>query len=191
MSRSLSTAPLRFSCSDYHVTIPPADCFASSEGMRDRVISLAATHDGRFLGSVGRDRTIRLWSLEKLNTGRDAEARSINRWGATFRLADDGVEIESLVEAGPLYTPGLRAGDKLVQLSWTEDDANGNRQARQTNDPQAIRERLLGDSWINAYGFWYRPHEVRDASRAPYPIERRPHKIATLLDFVVLENGSR
>lgn len=82
-------------------------------GHEAAVTSLGVSRDLRYLVSTSLDSTIRVWPLRDIGGG-----GLLNRWGASFAVADQTLSVTQLREDGPLYFRGLRPGDKISQLRW-------------------------------------------------------------------------
>ncbi len=126
-------------------------------GHEDNVNSLTCSPDARFLASAAQDRTIRMWPLEGLDSASDENGTLRRKWGVQFHAADDGLEVDELLSAGPLHSRNLRTGDKIFRLAWTEwIPATNKFEERQTEEVAEIRRRLIEASVLEGYAFWYR-----------------------------------
>ena len=104
-------------------------------GHAGAVRSLSTSQDGAYLVSGSDDSTIAVWNLQDLFSA----SRMANRWGAEFEQIGETLIVAEVREDGPLYFRGVRGGDQLLSIRWTEDDG----QAQAVSDPAAVMERLL------------------------------------------------
>ena len=88
-------------------------------GHRQTVRSTSATADGRYLISGGDDGLVMLWNLDAV-----AAEPSIHRWGAVWTVDQSKMLVDRIDEAGPLYFRGVRAGDVLRKIRWTDRDGS-------------------------------------------------------------------
>ncbi len=113
-------------------------------GHQQTVRSTSATADGRYLFSGGDDGLVMVWNLDAV-----AAEPSINRWGAVWTIDNGQLLVDRIDEAGPLYFRGVRAGDSLRAIAWT--DRLG---VEQTFDnPAAISQALADVPWTAQVAF--------------------------------------
>jgi WD40 repeat protein len=113
-------------------------------GHEGAVTSLSVSRDGRYLASAGLDATIRVWPLR--DVGADDEL--VNRWGATFAVVDNQLQVATIREDGPLFFRGLRAGDVIRRLSWRDGT-----ELAASDVPTAMREGLRQRPWDQLLAF--------------------------------------
>lgn len=97
--------------------------------------SLGTSADGRYLVSGSEDAMVSVWNLQGLFTA----PALINRWGCEFAIESNQLIASEVREDGPLYFRGVRGGDQLVSIGWT--DAVGELFAE--SDPVKMRQQLL------------------------------------------------
>ncbi len=100
-----------------------------------RITSLSSSADGKYLVSGSDDTTISVWNLQDLFTA----SKSVNRWGADFEIDGGQLIARNVREDGPLYFRGVREGDVLQQLEWTDYQA----QSFDESAPEKMQQRLL------------------------------------------------
>jgi len=77
-------------------------------------------------------------------------------WGVTANIGPDAVELLDVAPEGPLYSRGVRRGDRIVKLAWTEPDpTTGKLKSVSTEAPQEIWTRLSRASFLTSFAFWY------------------------------------
>ncbi len=103
-------------------------------GHQDLVTSLGMSRDGKYLASAGGDGTLRLWSLAEIAGG----VSSISRWGAEWSIADGKLRVSRVHPAGPLHFNGVRVGDTIERIEWSDDGQT----LQKLDDPTEIRDRL-------------------------------------------------
>lgn len=99
------------------------------------VASLSTTADGKYLVSGAGDATICVWNLQDIYTS----SKLTNRWGTEFEIEGGQLVATEVREDGPLYFRGVRSGDRLVSIEWTDNEAKPFAES----DPQRMRLRLL------------------------------------------------
>ena len=100
-----------------------------------QVTSLSTSADGNYLVSGSDDATISVWNLQDLFTA----SKSVNRWGTDFEIEGDQLIATNVRQDGPLYFRGVRGGDRLLLLEWTDHDGKGFAES----DPEKIQQQLL------------------------------------------------
>ncbi len=124
-------------------------------GHEDSINALQCSGDGRYLISSSQDRRICCWPLWKWNAALDASLDPIAKWGVQAEIGPDAVEIREVAAEGPLYAKGIREGDRLVKLSWTEPDPKtGKLKADSTEDPKEIWRKLSQANFLTNFAFW-------------------------------------
>ena len=98
------------------------------------ITSVSTSADGNYLVSAGADSKISIWNLQELFTA----SVFVNRWGCEFEIENNTLIASNVREAGPLYFRGVREGDRLILMEWTDNQAEPFVQA----DPQKMLERL-------------------------------------------------
>ncbi|MGI9474060.1 MAG: caspase family protein [Rubripirellula sp.] len=98
------------------------------------ITSVSTSSDGHYLVSAAEDSTISIWNLQELFTA----SKSVNRWGTEFEIEDVQLFATQVREAGPLYFRGVRSGDRLLSMEWTDSEAN----AFAESNPGNMRDRL-------------------------------------------------
>ncbi len=107
-------------------TCPLKRVFGGHEGP---VLSLDSAPDGRYLISCAQDCTIRIWPLTGIDAlrleppGESSAPRS--NWGFDFTIADGQVLAERPYFTSPLFIKGMRAGDRLREISYETHQADG------------------------------------------------------------------
>jgi WD40 repeat protein len=137
-------------------------------GHNDYVTSVGVSHDGRYLVSASADGTAILWSLALLEQG-DATP---GRWGAQFTVDAAGLVAKEVHPAGPLFGKGLRPGDVLTEIRWS--DAG---QVQAETRPAEMRDRLASLPWMTQVAFDSRR---RGAARPPFQLLPAWPPLATL-----------
>jgi WD40 repeat protein len=80
------------------------------------VTSVAVSRDLRYLASSSLDGTVAVWPLTDI-LGDDP---MVQRWGATVQVNGDGLTVDAVRPDGPVYFRGLRTGDRLLELRYTD-----------------------------------------------------------------------
>jgi WD40 repeat protein len=101
-------------------------------GHESRINYLNISPDQEYLISGAADGTVSIWPLE------DSMAKSWSKWGIKFRK-DDNRTIRELAELGPLFIRGLKAGDVLEEIEWSEGTRAG---VRRETDTRGIGDAL-------------------------------------------------
>jgi WD40 repeat protein len=115
-------------------------------GHNDRVTSLGASRDLKYLVSGSADGTVRFWNLAGYAQG----AAAPGRWGAAFVVQDGKLVANDVHPAGPLFGKGIRKGDVLTALRWPADRAE-----QSENHPEAMLEKLAALPWGTQVVFEY------------------------------------
>lgn len=103
-------------------------------GHQDLVNSVAVSKDRRYLVSGSADGTLMFWSLAEHEQGADIPGK----WGVHFEDVDaGGLVVKSLNEAGPMFRKGVRRGDVITRLRWTDDQGE-----HAAGSPQEMRKAL-------------------------------------------------
>jgi len=126
-------------------------------GHEDATNAMQCSKDGRFLISSGQDRRICVWPLNGWDAAAKPEFEPLARWGLRSNTKENGIEVEGVASDGPLYSRGLRVGDRIVKLAWTELDAATSKWVSKSTE---VSEEILGRlqspaSFFTAYAFWY------------------------------------
>ncbi len=100
-----------------------------------QITSVSSSADGNYLVSSGNDSTISVWNLQDIYTA----SKSVNRWGAEFEIEGGQLVATNVREDGPLYFRGVRGGDRVVSIEWTDNNAKPLAEA----DPAKMQQRLL------------------------------------------------
>ena len=85
------------------------------------VTSLSVSSDGRYLASGSTDGSIKIWSLEGLQTWEDVKAAEDSdfaqetAWGAVMRAQGQTAVVTSVTRAGIAASRGLQVGDVIVK----------------------------------------------------------------------------
>ncbi len=93
----------------------PWPCLRGYRGHTDRVLSIGASADGKYLVSGGADGTLRYWSLA------GSGETMTDLWGAAFDVEERGLRVRRLEKAGPLYLRGVRQGDVVQSAQVPEN----------------------------------------------------------------------
>src|SRR5690606_6839949 len=118
-------------------------------GHSDQVTSLSATRDARYLVSGSADGTIRYWKLAGL-LGRTVP----RRWGAELGVAEgEGLRVSKVVDTGPLFHKGVRDGDVIEKILWTERGTDGRPQVFSSQDPTRMYGQLQVLPWYTQLTF--------------------------------------
>ncbi len=112
----------------------PPKLLRQFRGHAGSVLSTSTSADGRYLASGSEDTTVCLWNLGDIFTA----GESVNRWGVDFQIENNRLVAQAVRDDGPLYFRGVRGGDRLINISWT--DENGN--AESESDPEAMLKQL-------------------------------------------------
>lgn len=80
------------------------------------VTSLAVSRDLRYLASSSLDGTVAVWPLTNV-VGDDP---LVQRWGATVQVHGDELTVDAVRADGPVYFRGMRTGDRLLELRYTD-----------------------------------------------------------------------
>lgn len=99
------------------------------------ILSLSTSADGKYLVSTAGDATLSVWNLQEI----DSLPKMVNRWGSDFEIEGNQLFATDVREDGPLYFRGVRGGDQLVLMEWTDHDAKPFAES----DPARMRQRLL------------------------------------------------
>lgn len=119
-------------------------------GHSGRVTSLSVSRDHRYLSSASTDATIRIWPL------RDwlHDSAMTQRWGADFENQAGQLVVGSIREDGPVYFRGMRRGDVIQRLRWSNGlDAKGNVQYQSSDEPEAMLRSLRELPWDTMVAF--------------------------------------
>ncbi len=112
----------------------PPELIRQFRGHAGQVNSLSVSADGNYLVSGSSDSTVAIWNLQDLFTATPL----VNRWGADFEMEGGNLIATEVREDGPLYFRGVRGGDRLVLLEWTDYNAASFAES----DPIKMRQRL-------------------------------------------------
>ncbi len=137
-------------------------------GHSDYVTSVGVSHDGRYLVSCSADGTAMLWSLALLEQG----GATAGRWGAELAVEGGGLVAKTVHPAGPLFWKGLRSGDVLTEMRWSDGGA-----VRSERRPAEMLQRLEGLPWMTQVAFEYRRS---GAGRPPFQVLPAWPPLATL-----------
>lgn len=121
-------------------------------GHSGRVNSLSVSRDRRYLASASMDATIRIWPL------RDwlHDSAMTQRWGADFEIQSGQLAVSSVREDGPVYFRGIRQGDVIQRLRWSDGlDDKGNLQYQSSDAPEAMLRTLRELPWDTMVAFEY------------------------------------
>ena len=117
-------------------------------GHSGEITSMSVSHDLRYMLSSSKDGTIRIWTIEGLQT----MSGSMNRWGATFAAQDGAVVVTEIRKDGPLYFRGVRAGDALRTVRFLDTATNSISAAANVNETVT---RLNKADWDEMVQFFY------------------------------------
>ncbi len=147
----------------------PCPLLRQFRGHQDLVTSVAVSRDLRVLVSGSADGTLAFWSLSDYREG----PATSGRWGSGFHVADGKLIVQATNEAGPLFQKGVRRGDSLTQIRWSEG-----RQIRGETAPQAMLDRLRDLPWFAQVEF-----DFSRAGKAPLSFQLVPawQALASLL----------
>jgi len=112
------------------------------------VTSLAVSQDRRYLASSSLDGTVRVWPLANLRE----DSPLVQRWGAELAVQNDALVANEVRADGPLHFRGLRQGDRIEQIRFTEGSEN---RVRVASDPAEIRRALQEIDWYTIVTFRY------------------------------------
>ncbi|KAA5543723.1 hypothetical protein FYK55_11070 [Roseiconus nitratireducens] len=112
----------------------PPQLLRQYRGHTADVRSLQASSDRRYLVSGSSDATVCLWNLQGFLTA----SPLVNRWGLELDVDQQSLVASSVREDGPLYFRGVRQGDQLVGISWSDSQ----NQLREASGPELVLERL-------------------------------------------------
>ncbi len=125
-------------------------------GHEDTVNALQCSQDGRYLASSCQDRRICIWPLMGWDAARDAKSDPMAKWGLKAEIGADGVDVVDVAPEGPLYSRGVRSGDRIVKLAWTEPNPEtGKLEPASTEVPREIWRRLGQANFVTNFAFWY------------------------------------
>lgn len=111
-------------------------------GHQGDVTTLSATRDGRYLVSGSADGTVRYWRLSGL-AGRPIP----RRWGAELATADSGLRVQDITDTSPLFHKGVRNGDIIEKILWTEPGRGGRPEVFSAHEPATMYEQLRLLTW--------------------------------------------
>jgi WD40 repeat protein len=115
-------------------TLPPAGknicvlkrVFGGHEGP---VLSIDSSPDSRYLISSAEDCTVRVWPLigidELATDDQNPASESRARWGFDFAIVEGQVVAQQPFFTGPLFLKGMRAGDRLKEISYESPQPDG------------------------------------------------------------------
>ena len=112
----------------------PPELIRQFRGHSGQVNSLSVSPDGNYLVSGSSDSTVSIWNLQDLFSA----TPTVNRWGADFVIEGGSLIATGVREDGPLYFRGVRGGDRLVLLEWTDYNAK----SFADSDPIQMQKRL-------------------------------------------------
>lgn len=81
------------------------------------ITSLSASADGRYLASSSNDQSIKVWSLEGIQSLETRFGQSVS-WGASFLFEEDQILVRGVLEAGNVTRRGIREGDVVVEARF-------------------------------------------------------------------------
>ncbi len=113
-------------------------------GHHDYVTSVAVSRDLRYLASASADGTLGFWSLAKLDQG----AELPGRWGAALSVQGDRLVAADVHPAGPLWGKGLRSGDVVLQIRWSDGKTE-----HAERDPAGVLKQLAELPWGTQVAF--------------------------------------
>jgi WD40 repeat protein len=116
-------------------------------GHSDYVTSVGVSRDGRYLVSCSADGSVMLWSLALLEQG----GAVVGRWGAELAVQAAGLVAQTVHPAGPLFGKGLRSGDALTEIRWSDGRA-----VRSEGRPADMLQQLQSLPWMTQVTFDYR-----------------------------------
>lgn len=119
------------------------------------IVSLSASHDGRYLVSGSLDQTIRVWSLAELKSESRLSATSI--WGARFVVNAVGrLEAADVHPAGIAFARGIRDGDIIDRFRCTIETATATRMVDATKPSEILAAMSSNKPFHNANVSWHR-----------------------------------
>ncbi len=119
-------------------------------GHEASVNSVGVSRDHRLLVSSSLDGTARVWKLDGALDKKPAD-ELLNRWGARFRVDDRRLVVEDVIDDGPLYFRGVRSGDVIDKLDWTNPLGD----AKSSSEPEEMLTALESDDWRRLVWFRY------------------------------------
>lgn len=125
-------------------------------GHEDTINAIQCSQDGRYLATSSQDRRMCIWPLMGWDAARDAKSDPMGRWGLEAEVGADGIDVVDVAPEGPLYSRGVRNGDRIVKLAWTEPNAaTGKLETASTEVPREIWRRLGQANFETNFAFWY------------------------------------
>ncbi|MHB8974164.1 MAG: hypothetical protein ACYC3X_01930 [Pirellulaceae bacterium] len=147
-------------------------------GHAGRVTSVGVSQDLRYLVSGAQDSTIRVWPLNGLHVAEEL----VNRWGASFEILGDELQIASIRQDGPLYFRGMRQGDVIRRLRWPASDPRNAIQQKESSVAADMLGTLRDQSWDTLVAFDYTRGRMPGRSFQMFPAWQQ------LVSLIVAEN---